>query len=268
MFFPTTLDMMDERKAEINVQWRKAKAQMRVFTINDLTAHNRKVRYPTVSEKIETLLANLLIFYQELFDMIVDKNGDEMKAEQEKCTQQEGEIKGFLSKLEERYYELETEEASTDEASVSAVDKRVAALKQAMKEQLQDSRRREEEEKQAKQEKEKITKEKTEANFHVESKGLKKKAELVSSPVTKIPLGTWNNVEEDKVEKLEQRKPNLIAESAEADTVLDDIPGCLDTRQTANQAANSVQKVKDELDSENLVERDEESVADSKINIW
>ena len=57
---------------------------MRMFNINKLKVTNCKARYPIISEKIETLLANMLILYQELFDMI----GDEMKAEQEKCTQQ------------------------------------------------------------------------------------------------------------------------------------------------------------------------------------
>ena len=115
--------------------------------------HNRKVCYPTVSEEVRTLLVNLLILYEELFDTIVDKHGDEMKAEQEKCIQQEGEIKEFLSNLEDRYYELEAEEVSIDEASVPAMDKRMEALEQAMKEQLEDSKRREEEEKRARQEK-------------------------------------------------------------------------------------------------------------------
>ena len=69
---------------------------MRVFTVKDLKAYNRKVRYPVVSEEVRTLLVNLLILYEELFDMIVDKDGDEMKAEQEKCTRQEGEIKDYL----------------------------------------------------------------------------------------------------------------------------------------------------------------------------
>ena len=146
-FFPANLDIMEEKKAEITAKWREVTIQMRVFTINQLKATNRKARYPIVSEKIETLLANLLNLYEELFDMIVDKDGDEMKAEQEKCTQQEGEIKDFLSNLEDRYYELEAEEASTDEASVPAADKSVASLKQAMKEQLEDSRRREKDEK-------------------------------------------------------------------------------------------------------------------------
>ena len=71
---------MEKKKEEIAVKWREVTTQMRVFTINDLTVRNRKVRYPAVSEKIETFLANLLILYQELFDMIADKNGDEMKA--------------------------------------------------------------------------------------------------------------------------------------------------------------------------------------------
>ena len=65
----------------------------------DLKATNRKACYPIVSEEIKTLLVNLLNLHEELFDMIVD--GDEMKAEQEKCTQQEGEIKSFLSNLED-----------------------------------------------------------------------------------------------------------------------------------------------------------------------
>ena len=117
---------------------------MEVFPINDLIARNRKVRYPTVSEKIETLLANLLILYQELFDMI----RDEMKAEQGKCTQQEAEIKDFLSNLEDRYYELEAEEASTSKASVPDAHKtKLELLCKTIREQLEDSRRREEEEK-------------------------------------------------------------------------------------------------------------------------
>ena len=107
---------MEEKKVKIAVKWQEATAQMRVFTVNNLKAHNRKVSYPTVSDKVETLLANLLIFYQELFDMIVDKSGDEMKVEQEKCIQQETEIKRFLSNLENRYYKLEVEEVSTSKA--------------------------------------------------------------------------------------------------------------------------------------------------------
>ena len=91
--------------------------------------------------------------YDELFDKIVDKNGDEIKAKQEKCKQQEDEIKDFLSSLEERYYELEAEEASTGEASAPAPDKSVADLEQVVKEQLEDSRRREKEEKCTRQEK-------------------------------------------------------------------------------------------------------------------
>ena len=267
MFFSSKADIMDKQKAEINILWREAKVQMKVFTINDLTLKNRKVHYQSVSKEVKTLLVKLLYLYEELFDMIVDKDGDEMKVEQQKCTQQKGEIKDYLSKLEERYYELEAEEASTGEASVSAVDKRVAALEQAMKEQLEDSRRREEGEQQAKQEKEKITKEKTEANFCVESEGSKEEAELISSPVTKIPLGIWKDVEEDKVEKLKQRRIDLIAQRAEAGIILDDIPGCLDTRQAANQAADSVQEVKDELNSEDLVKKDEECFADLKMKI-
>ena len=67
---------MDEKKAEVAAKWREVKTQMEVFTVNDLKAYNRKVRYPTVSEKIETLFANLLILYDELFDM---KDGDKIK---------------------------------------------------------------------------------------------------------------------------------------------------------------------------------------------
>merc|ERR1711895_359275 len=101
---------------------------MRVFPINKLKTFNRKARYPVVSDKIETLLANLLILYQELFDKIADKEGDEMKAEQERCTQQEGNIQDFLSSLEDRYYELEAEEASIGKALVPDVDKSVTGL--------------------------------------------------------------------------------------------------------------------------------------------
>ena len=87
---------------------------MRVFTVKDLNVYNRKVRYPTVSKEVRTLLVNLLILHEELFDTIVDKDGDEMKAEQERCKQQEDEIKEFLSNLEDRYYELEAEEVRID----------------------------------------------------------------------------------------------------------------------------------------------------------
>ena len=125
---------------------------MRVFPINKL---NYKTRYPVVSDKIETLLANLLILYYKLFDKIVDE--DEMKTEQERCSQQEGNIRDFLSSLEEHYYKLEAEEASTSEALVSAADKSVAGFEQVMKEQLEDSRRMEKEEKCTRQEKERIT---------------------------------------------------------------------------------------------------------------
>merc|ERR1711867_142312 len=111
-FFPAKLDIMEEKKAEITAKWREVTLQMRVFTINKLKATNRKARYPIVSEKIETLLANLLNLYEELFDMIGDKDGDEMKVEPEKCTQQEGEIQDFLSNLEDCYYELLASSAS------------------------------------------------------------------------------------------------------------------------------------------------------------
>ena len=70
---------------------------MRVFTVNKLTAINRKNRYPTVSERIETLLTRLIILYLELFDTITDKDGDKMKTEQDRLAQQESEIKEFLS---------------------------------------------------------------------------------------------------------------------------------------------------------------------------
>ena len=65
-FFPANFDIMEEKKAEITAKWREVKIQMRVFTVNDLKARNYKVRYPIVSEKVETFLANLLILYQEL----------------------------------------------------------------------------------------------------------------------------------------------------------------------------------------------------------
>ena len=237
---------MEKKKEEIAVKWREVTTQMRVFTINDLTVRNRKVRYPTVSEKIETFLANLLILYQELFDMIADKNGDEMKAEQEKCTQQEGEIKHFLSKLEERFYDLEEEEASKDKASVPVAAKSVAGFEQVMKEQLEDSKRREEEEKCTRQEKEGITKEITEAKLHVELKDLKAKAEFISSLATKIPLGTWKNVE-DKVDKLKQRTTDLIAHTAKVGIILDDVPGWPNTELAVSQAEDSVQEASNEL---------------------
>ena len=105
---------MEEKKEEIAAKWREVTAQMRVFPIDKLKAINHKDRYPVISEKVETLLADLLILYQELSDMIKD----EMKAEQEKCTQQEAEIKNFLSNLETRYYKLEAEEASKSKPSV------------------------------------------------------------------------------------------------------------------------------------------------------
>ena len=172
---------------------------MRVFTVNELTAINRKNHYPTVSERIETLLTSLIILYAELFDMITDKDGDEMKTEQDRFTQQESEIKDFLSSLEERYYELEAEEDTASEASVPAVDRSVAGLEQVIKAQLEDSKRREEDEKQARREKERITKERSEAKFRAKLKGLKEEAESISSLATKTPLGTWKDVEDTKV---------------------------------------------------------------------
>ena len=240
---------MEEKKAEVVARWREVKNTMRVFTVNDLKPTNRKACYPAVSQKIETLLVNLLDSYDELFDMMADKDGDEMKAEQQKCIQQESEIKNFLSSFEDCYYELEAEEASIGEASVPAVDKNVAGLEQVMKEQPENSRRREEEEKWASQEKERITKEIIEAKFHAESKELKREAELISSLASKIPLGTWKNAE-DKVKRLKQRKADLIAQMAEAGFIPDDIPGWPNTWLAVNQAANSVQEVSVELKSE------------------
>ena len=130
---------------------------MRVFTVNELTAINRKNRYPTVSERIETLLTRLIILYSELFDTITDKDGDEMKTEQDRLAQQESEIKEFLSSLEQRYYELEAEEDTASESSVSGTDRNPTGLEQVMKAQLEDSKRREEKEERAKKEKERVT---------------------------------------------------------------------------------------------------------------
>ena len=59
-FFPANLDIMEEKKAKITAKWGEVKIQMRVFTINDLKATNRKAHYPIVSEEIKTLLVNLL----------------------------------------------------------------------------------------------------------------------------------------------------------------------------------------------------------------
>merc|ERR1711867_80210 len=102
----------------------------------------------------------------------------------------------------------------------------------------------EEEEKQARQEKERIMKEKTEAKFCVISEGLKEEAEFIFSLATKVPLGTWKNVEdikvkqsmreikdwEDNVEKLRQTETYLIAQMAEADIIPDDVPRWFNTR--------------------------------------
>ena len=93
MFFPAKVDVIvEEKKKEITVKWQEAYTQIRVFSTNRLTASNYKTCYPLISDKIETVLASLLILYYELFDKIVDKDGDEMKAEQERCIQQEGNI--------------------------------------------------------------------------------------------------------------------------------------------------------------------------------
>ena len=96
MFSPAKLDVIvEEKKEEIIVKWREAHAQMRVFSINRLTASNYKTRYPLISDKLETVLASLLISYYKLFDRILDKNGNEMKAEQQRCIQQEDEKRTF-----------------------------------------------------------------------------------------------------------------------------------------------------------------------------
>ena len=93
---------------------------------------------------------------------------------------------------------------------------------------------------------------------------MKEEAEFISSLATKTPLGTWKDVEdtkvkqsmrelkdwEDKVEKIKQRRTDLIAQMAEAGIIPDDIPGWPNTRLAVNQAANSVQEVSDELKSE------------------
>ena len=55
---------------------------------------------------------------------------------------------------------------------------------------------------------------------------------------------------EDKVEKIKQRRTDLIAQMAEAGIIPDDIPGWPNTRLAVNQAANSVQQVSNELKSE------------------
>ena len=111
-----------------------------MFTVNHLKATNRKARYPTISEKIETLLESLLNLHEELFDLIEDKDEIEMKAEQERCAQQEREIQDFLSDLEDHYYKLEAEEASSSNVSVHSM----AELKQAMEEQLENKELNEE----------------------------------------------------------------------------------------------------------------------------
>ena len=60
MFFSSKADIMDDQKFEINILWREAKVQMKVFTINDLTLKNRKVHYQSVSKEVKTLLVKLL----------------------------------------------------------------------------------------------------------------------------------------------------------------------------------------------------------------
>ena len=131
---------MEEKRAEIAAEWRKAKIQMRMFPVNRLKATNRKDHYPDIFEKIETLLESLLNLHEELFDLIEDKDETEMKAEEERCAQQEREIQDFLSDLEDHYYKLEAEEASSSNVSVRSV----AELKQAMEEQLENKELNEE----------------------------------------------------------------------------------------------------------------------------
>ena len=70
--FLANLDIMEEKKEEIATKWREVTAQMRAFPIKKLKVNNYKARYQVVSDKIETLLTNLLILYYELFDKIVD----------------------------------------------------------------------------------------------------------------------------------------------------------------------------------------------------
>ena len=196
--------------------------------------------------------------------MITDKDGDEMRTKQDNLAQQESEIKEFLSSLEQRYYELEAEEDTASESSVSGTDRNPTGLEQVMKAQLEDSKRREEKEERAKKEKERVIKERSEAKFRAKAKGLKEEAESISSLATKTPLGTWKDVEdtkvkqsmrelkdwEDKVEKIKQRKTDLIAQMAEAGIDPDDILGWTNTVLAINQAALSVQDVSNELKSE------------------
>ena len=255
---------MEAKRQEVKAKWREVSVQMRVFTVNHLKVINRKARYPIVSQKVETLLHNLLTLYEELFDMIADKDGEDMKVAQDECEQREGDIQVYLSNLEDRYYELEAEAAGAENALVATADNSVAGVEQAMKEQLEDSRRREEEEKQARREKDRIAMERTEAKFCAKSEGLKEEAELVSSLATKVSLGTWKDVEDIKVkqamkdlkdwqgrvDKLRQKRTDLIAQMAEAGIVADDLPGWTNTRLAVNEAANSVQEVGDELKSE------------------
>ena len=75
---------------------------------------------------------------------------------------------------------------------------------------------------------------------------MEEKAEIISSCVTKVPLGTWKDVE-DKVDKLKQRTTDLIAHMAEVGIILDDIPGWPNTKLAVSQAENSVQEASNEL---------------------
>ena len=187
--------------------------------------------------------------YDELFDKIADKDRDEMKADQERCTEQEDKIQDFLTILEKRYYELEAEEADIGGAPVSAPDKSMADLEQVMEEQLEDSRRREEEEKRTRKEKERITREITEAKLHIELEDSKVGAELISCLATKIPRGTWKSVEE-KIDKL--NNPDLTARNKEAGINSNNILGWSNTKLAANQATNLTQEVNDKFRSENM----------------
>ena len=59
---------------------------------------------------------------------------------------------------------------------------------------------------------------------------------------------------QDKVEKLKQKRTDLIAQMAEAGITPDNIPGWPDTRLAVNQAANSFHEVSSELKSEDTVQ--------------
>ena len=93
---------------------------------------------------------------------------------------------------------MEAEEVSASKASGPVVNKTKLELPCiTIKKQFVNSEGRKEEEKCTRQEKERITREIAEAEFH----SLKPKAETTSGLATKIPIGTWKNIE-DKVDKL------------------------------------------------------------------